>query len=166
MKINFSHKVLSSWIFKTKERLVNLYFLVAVSHLQYRISLVESFPLLLCVCVCVCGLVFSEENSYENFVNPCQNNMASYPIRHIQLRTQNACRYTDSLDGEVGRSCRSGSLRLSSWTLLLLCAPCRVVCGFSWPSLFTDALCSCVCVCVCVWGGGIHPLCYTQSIVL
>jgi hypothetical protein len=43
------------------------------------------------------------QTSCENFVKPYQNNMASYPIRHLQLRTYNACGYTHSLDGDVGK---------------------------------------------------------------
>jgi hypothetical protein len=82
--------------------------------------------------------------------------MASYPIRHLQLRTNNACRYTDSLDSEVGRSCRSGSPLLSSWALVLLCAPCRVMCGFH-GRRFSQPLC------VLVWVVSTHSV--TRSVL-
>jgi hypothetical protein len=98
--------------------------------MSYKFGRKSSVVVVVRVCVAQYSTLLNEANFCENLVNLYQNNTSSFPIRHLQVLTYNACRYTDSLDSEDGRSCRSGSPRLSSWALLLLCAPGRVMRGF------------------------------------
>ena len=119
----------------------------------------------MCVCVCVCvawySTLFNEANSCENFVNPYQNNMESYPIRHLQLRTNNACRYTDSLDSEVGEvaavdlPCCQAEPWYCSLLLVVLCVDFMAV-AFHSRAVF---------LCVCVGGGGVSTHSVTRSLL-